>query len=154
MMSGEKSKLLLLIFPLKTGYLFCHTQTTKARWNDKFQRAFFYIMAKVVTFWQVWPQNDPKTIKRLRPDGWIFQPSGRFLWIKFAELAGKNRIGQRGQLALASTSTLFCGTTICSCFVGMGGFLYWRIFNMTSPKEPWKRFFGEVFFKKQLAAFN
>ena len=26
--------------------------------------------------------------------------------------------------ALTSTSTLFCGTTICSCFVGMGGFLY------------------------------
>ena len=49
-----------------------------------------------------------------------------FLWINFAELAGKYRIGQRSQLALTSTNTLFCGTTICSCFVGMGGFLYWR----------------------------
>ena len=28
--------------------------------------------------------------------------------------------------ALTSTSTLLVGTTICSCLVGMGGFLYWR----------------------------
>ena len=49
-----------------------------------------------------------------------------FLWINFAELAGKYRIGQRSQLALTSTSTLLFGTTIWSCLVGMGGFLYWR----------------------------
>ena len=48
------------------------------------------------------------------------------MWINFAELAGKNRIGQRSQLALTSTSTLLFGTTIWSCLVGMGGFLYWR----------------------------
>ena len=27
---------------------------------------------------------------------------------------------------MTSTSTLLFGTTICSCLVGMGGFLYWR----------------------------
>ena len=53
-------------------------QPTKARWNDKFQRAFFYIMVKVVTIWSLWPQNDPKTRKRLRPNDWTFQPPGRF----------------------------------------------------------------------------
>ena len=48
------------------------------------------------------------------------------MWINFAELAGKYRIGQCSQLALTSTNTLLFGTTICSCLVGMGGFLYWR----------------------------
>ena len=48
------------------------------------------------------------------------------MWIDFAELAGKYRIGQCSQLALTSTNTLLFGTTICSCLVGMGGFLYWR----------------------------
>lgn len=91
----------------------------KARWSDKFRRAFFLQYGKSGNF-------DPKTGKRLRPDGWNFQPPGRFLWINFAELAGKNRSGQRSQLALTSTSTLLFGTTICSCLVGMGGFLYWR----------------------------
>nr|DAQ61805.1 MAG TPA: hypothetical protein [Caudoviricetes sp.] len=43
--------------------------------------------------------------------------------MNFAELAGKNRSGQP---ALTSTSTLLVGTTIWSCLVGMGGFLYWR----------------------------
>ena len=46
--------------------------------------------------------------------------------MNFAEFAGKNRSGQCGQLALTSTSTLLAGTTICSCLVGIGGFLYWR----------------------------
>ena len=27
---------------------------------------------------------------------------------------------------MTSTNTLLFGTTICSCLVGMGGFLYWR----------------------------
>ena len=53
----------------------------------------------------------------------IFNRPGAFLWINFAELAGKYRSGQP---ALTSTGTLLFGTTICSCFVGMGGFLYWR----------------------------
>ena len=43
-----------------------------------------------------------------------------------AEFAGKNRSGQCSQLALTSTSTLLVGTTIWSCLVGRGGFLYWR----------------------------
>ena len=53
---------------------------------------------------------------------------------------------------MTSTSTLFCGTTICSCLVGMGGFLYWRrafwICCLTSSRaassvEAWVVIFGK-----------
>ena len=55
-----------------------------------------------------------------------FSTARALLWINFAELAGKNTSGQCSQLALTSTNTLLFGTTIWSCLVGMGGFLYWR----------------------------
>ena len=56
----------------------------------------------------------------------IFQQSARFLWANLAQLIGKYRCGQRGQPALTSTRTLLSGTTICSCLVGTGGYLYCR----------------------------
>ena len=67
-------------------------------------------------------QNIRITVGRLL----IFQQSARFLWANLAQLIGKYRCGQRGQPALTSTRTLLSGTTICSCLVGTGGYLYCR----------------------------
>ena len=55
--------------------------------------ALFLSGEKVVTLGLLWPQNNPKTAKWLRPGDWNFQPPGYFLWINFAQLAGKYRCG-------------------------------------------------------------